>query len=46
MRSDAMPLPPSDLTNSVACGCGPADCSSSCMALTSLSHTEPLVDVQ
>ena len=41
-----MPLPPSDFTNSVSCFCGPSDSSSSCRAITSLSQTEPLVDVQ
>ena len=47
MRSAAMPLPPSDFTNSVDAllrAAAPAGCS--CSAITSLSQTEPLVDVQ
>src|SRR5687768_510153 len=45
-RNAAIPLPPSDFTQSVSWRCGPVACSSSCMAITSLSQTEPLVDVQ
>ena len=41
-----MPEPPSDFTNSVTSAWGPTCCSSSYIAITSLSQTEPLVDVQ
>ncbi len=46
MRSDAMPLPPSDLTKSVIRSRGPISRRVSWRAITSLSHTEPLVLVQ
>jgi hypothetical protein len=46
MRSEAMPLPPSDFTSRVSFACGPAASRMSCIASTSLSQTEPLVDVQ
>ena len=46
MRSEAMPLPPSDFTKSVMRSWRPAASRSSCSAITSLSQTEPLVDVQ
>ncbi len=46
MRSDAMPLPPSDFTKSVIVFCGPITRSISWSAITSLSHTEPEVEVQ
>ncbi len=46
MRRAAIPLPPSDFTTSVSWRWGPRSCSSSCRAITSLSQTEPLVEVQ
>ena len=41
-----MPLPPSDLTSSAIRSCGPRASRIACSAITSLSQTEPLVDVQ
>ncbi len=41
-----MPLPPSDFTRRAIRGWRPRDSSSAWSALTSLSHTEPLVDIQ
>ena len=45
-RSEAMPLPPSDLTSRAMRGCGPRALRMACSAMTSLSQTDPLVDVQ
>ena len=41
-----MPLPPSDLTSSAIRSCGPLASRIACSAITSLSQTEPLVEVQ
>ena len=46
MRSDVIPLPPSDFRNSVIVFCSPRARRMSCIAITSLSQTEPLVEVQ
>ena len=45
-RSEAMPLPPSDLTSSATPCFGPQCSSTACSAITSLSQTEPPVDIQ
>jgi len=45
-RSEAIPLPPSDLTSKAMRSWGPAAFRMACIARTSLSQTEPLVEVQ